>query len=195
MTTRFWWVRHGPTHAKGFVGWKDIPADLSDTAALQRLEAYLPADAAVVSSDLQRAVATADAIAGNRRRLPHDPQLREMDFGDWDGLPMTEVERISPVESRKFWSEPGDIAPPNGESWNALSGRVAAAVNGIISEHGPGDIIAVAHFAVILSSIQRASGMTPKAVFSFRIDNLSVTRLDFIHDARSWRVGGVNHLP
>jgi alpha-ribazole phosphatase len=35
--TRFWLVRHGPTHAKAMVGWSDLPADLSDTAALSRV--------------------------------------------------------------------------------------------------------------------------------------------------------------
>lgn len=39
---RLWWVRHGPTHAKTFIGWTDRPADLSDTAALARLAAFLP---------------------------------------------------------------------------------------------------------------------------------------------------------
>ncbi|MEO0677999.1 MAG: histidine phosphatase family protein, partial [Pseudomonadota bacterium] len=46
MTT-FWWVRHGPTHEKAFTGWRDVPADLSDTAALQRLSAFLPSDAPI----------------------------------------------------------------------------------------------------------------------------------------------------
>ena len=36
--TRFWWVRHGPTHEKAFTGWRDVPADLSDSAALARLD-------------------------------------------------------------------------------------------------------------------------------------------------------------
>ena len=30
-------IRHGPTHAKGMVGWSDLAADLSDTQALARL--------------------------------------------------------------------------------------------------------------------------------------------------------------
>ena len=66
MITRFHLVRHGPTHAKSMVGWSDLPADLSDTAALARLEAALPREAVVISSDLIRAVATADAIQGDR---------------------------------------------------------------------------------------------------------------------------------
>ncbi|MDX5383564.1 MAG: histidine phosphatase family protein, partial [Rhodobacterales bacterium] len=28
--TRFFWLRHGPTHQKVFTGWRDVPADLSD---------------------------------------------------------------------------------------------------------------------------------------------------------------------
>jgi len=62
-------VRHGPTHAKTMVGHADVPADLSDTAALSRLSNYLP-EVPVVSSDLIRASATADAICGARPRLP-----------------------------------------------------------------------------------------------------------------------------
>lgn len=30
--TRIFWIRHGPTHANGMVGWSDLPADLSDSA-------------------------------------------------------------------------------------------------------------------------------------------------------------------
>lgn len=194
MTTSIWWVRHGPTHAKAAIGWTDLPADLSDTAALERLAAYLPDGAQVVSSDLQRASATADAIGGTRTRLPHDPALRELNFGDWDGLSFDEIGRRDPVLSRKIWQEPGEISPPNGESWNALSARINASVDTLLVEK-PRDIIIVAHFAVILTALQRATDMPPKAVFSFKIDNLSVTRLDYMHDADAWRVQGVNHLP
>ena len=35
---RLWWVRHGPTHEKAMTGWRDVPADLSDTAAIARPE-------------------------------------------------------------------------------------------------------------------------------------------------------------
>lgn len=176
------------------VGWRDIPADLSDVAALERLADYLPDDAHVVSSDLQRASATADAIQGARLRLPHDDALREMNYGDWDGLAFAEIAKNDPIASRKFWEEPGPHAPPNGESWDALSARINAAVDGLVAEHW-GDLVIVAHFGVILTALQRAGGMDAKSVFSFKIDNLSVTRLDYLHEAKAWRVEGVNHRP
>ena len=80
VETRWWWVRHGPTHEKAFVGWRDVPADLSDHAQLKRLSDFLPADALVVSSDLIRASDTASAIQGARTELPHEHNFREMNF-------------------------------------------------------------------------------------------------------------------
>ena len=70
--TRFWLVRHGPTHAKSMVGWTDLAADLSDTAALARLNAHLPPDAPVISSDLSRAITTADALGPQQLVLHHE---------------------------------------------------------------------------------------------------------------------------
>ena len=61
MTT-WHWIRHGPTHQKNFTGWRDVPADLSDTAAVARLSAHLPGTALVISSDLTRSVTTASAL-------------------------------------------------------------------------------------------------------------------------------------
>ncbi len=75
MKTRLFWVRHGPTHANGLVGWADLPADLSDTARIARLDAHLPRPAMLVSSDLSRAAATADTLAQHRTRLQNDPAL------------------------------------------------------------------------------------------------------------------------
>jgi len=75
--TRWWWLRHGPTHEKAFVGWRDVPADLSDTAAIARLNAHLPKGAVLVSSDLIRASATADTLAAGRTRSLDAPELRE----------------------------------------------------------------------------------------------------------------------
>lgn len=190
--TRLWWVRHGPTHEKAFTGWRDVQADLSDRAALARLDAHLPQGAVLVSSDLIRAVATADALAAGRTRLPHDPRLREMHFGDWDGKMWHEVAETHPDLSRAYWESPGDHAPPNGESWNDAAARIGAATDALLTAHKGRDIVVVAHFGAILTQLQRAMGCTPAQVLAQRIDNLSVTRLDI--GAGVWSVAAVNHL-
>ena len=185
--SRVWLVRHGPTHAKAMVGWADLPADLSDHAALARLNAHLP-DVPVISSDLSRAVATADALRG-RLRLPHDPDWREMHFGAWEMRTFAEVEAQSPDHIRAFWETPGDVSPPGGESWNAICGRIDRAVTRLA--HLP-EVIVVAHFGAIVAAIQRAGGLTATQAFGHRIDNLSVTCLEF---GAAPRVMSINHIP
>lgn len=189
--TRFHWVRHGPTHAKGMVGWSDLAADLSDRAALDRLSAHLPAEAVVVSSDLTRAVATADAIAGPRPRLPHDPALREMHFGDWELLRAADVPEQAHL--RAFYETPGDLSPPGGESWNTLSARVSAATDALAAAHPGTPVVVVAHFGVILSQLQRALGVTAYEAFAQTIDNLSVTEIQLTETG--WQAGRINHRP
>ncbi|MDP5086009.1 MAG: histidine phosphatase family protein [Yoonia sp.] len=188
--TRLWLVRHGPTHAKSMVGWSDIPADLSDTAALARLRDHLP-DAPVVSSDLQRAVTTADTLA-SALRLPHDPNLREINFGAWELKTFAEIEATDPQTIRAYWETPGHVAPPQGESWNAVRQRVDSAIDHYLAQ-GYDDLIVVAHFGVILTQVQRALGISAYEAFSHRIENLSVTTL--VYGPGGWRADQINHNP
>lgn len=187
------WVRHGPTHQKTFCGWRDVPADLTDRAALARLTAALPAPALLVSSDLVRATATAECLAQGRERLPDMPALREFDFGEWDGLGFAEIEARHPDLSRAFWDDPGDVAPPGGESWHRLAARVAQAVDRLTQQHPEAHIIAVAHFGVILTQVQRALGRTPRETLAQPIANLSVTELH--HHQGHWTARRINHTP
>ncbi len=192
MITRFHMIRHGPTHAKCMVGWSDVPADLSDTGALRRLSDSLPSEALVISSDLDRAVATADAIQGKRHRLPHAADLREMHFGDWELRRWKDIDAESPDHIRAFWEQPGDISPPNGESWNALMRRVSHQFDTLAQHHRGQDIIVVGHFGQILCQVQRASRLTATEAFAQKIDNLSLTQI--YHSVEGWRAGAINQI-
>lgn len=186
-------VRHGPTHARGMVGWSDLPADLSDTAALARLSAHLPSQAVIVSSDLWRARATADAIQGQRTRLPHQTNLREINFGAWELRDHTDVEAETPDLIRAYWDRPGTPAPPGGESWDQVRARVNAAIDALMAAHREQDLILVVHFGVILTQIQRALDIPARKAFSHRIDNLSVTQISL--GPKGWQTGAINLLP
>lgn len=185
--TRLWLVRHGPTHAREMIGWTDRAADLSDSAKIARLAAALPGGARLVSSDLSRAVQTADTLPG--QRLPHDARLREIHFGAWEGRRFAEVEADTPDLIRTFWEQAGDVAAPGGESWNAMAARVCQAVDGLLTG---GDLIIVAHFGPILALLQRAQGVDVQTVFAQKIEPLSLTQLRF---DGTWQVGPINHDP
>ena len=89
-----------------------------------------------------------------------------------------------------YWEEPGTVAPPNGESWDAGAARMNAAVDALIGTHP--DIIIVAHFGMILTQVQRALNINPHNALSYPIDNLSVTQIT--HNG-TWSCGPINHKP
>jgi broad specificity phosphatase PhoE len=148
-------------------GWTDLPADLSDRAALARLDAVLP-PVPVVSSDLLRAVATADALQGRRPRRPNDARWREIHFGDWEGQRAADLPEEA---SRAFWE--GRAAAPGGEGWAELAARVGEALADL-----DGPVIVVAHFGAILAAVQAVTGVATALALSRRIDPLSLTEID-----------------
>jgi broad specificity phosphatase PhoE len=92
---------------------------------------------AVYSSDAGRAVQTADAVASRRGLVvSQDDRLREINFGEWEGLTRTEVDaRYSGAWSK--WSACKLARPPGGESDLEVAERVIEALFEIGGRHGP----------------------------------------------------------
>src|ERR1700746_456756 len=120
-------LRHGDTRLAPehrFSGLRDLPLSASGTrqaqAAACRLAASAPIDA-VVSSPLQRAVPTA-AIAAAELGLTAviDDDLRETDFGEWDGFTLEEIQQRWPAAAAVWRRDPGQ-APPGGEGFAATA--------------------------------------------------------------------------
>ena len=79
--------------------------------------------ARVLSSPLQRARDTAAAIAAaHGLAVEIDERLIELDYGDWDGLPLTDV----PADDWAAWRRDPEFAPPGGERLADVTARVAA---------------------------------------------------------------------
>lgn len=192
---RWWWVRHGPTHVAGAVGWTDVPADLGDTAAIARLSAALPPDAPVLSSDLARARDTATALQGTRPRLPDMAALRELNFGAWETRGFDDIARDDPVAHDAFWQTPETAAPPDGESLGDLTARVSGVIAGFNAAPPGPDVIVVAHAGVIRAALSQIAGMSTPASLAFHVAPLSLTRLDWLGQKEQWRIDRVNHVP
>jgi broad specificity phosphatase PhoE len=185
--TNFWWVRHGPTHAKTMVGWTDLPADLSDAEHVSRVRAALP-DAPLISSDLLRTRSTADALQGTRTRLAHDPRLREFHYGKWENQ---SFDAIDSPECRTFFEQPGAQKAPGGESWDDVAARVNAACKTLMTRHQ--DIIVVAHMGVILTQWAQANAIPPYTALAQPIEPLSITKIRW--DGTNLRAEYANHHP
>lgn len=106
---RVWLVRHGATTAPPGVAIGATDPPLSDQGYEQagRLAAELARMplARVLSSDLKRALATADAIATPHRLVVEPtPALREIDFGAWEGRSLADLWSEEP-QAAKAWED------------------------------------------------------------------------------------------
>ncbi len=101
------------------------------------LAGYAPADVIVRSSPLGRVRETL-AIAAGAAGLVHDeacfdPRLREMSWGDWDGLNGAEIEEGWPGELALRRQNHWHYSPPNGESYVMVSTRAQPALDDIVA--------------------------------------------------------------
>jgi broad specificity phosphatase PhoE len=139
--------RHGQTRfnaERRFQGQLDVPLNEQGLKQAASAARYLAAlrPAAIFSSDLQRASATADALArltGLSVKL--EPGLRERSGGEWEGLSDTEL-REHYADYRTWTSAPASWSPPGGETGTEVADRAEAALLRI-AEGTPGGAVTV----------------------------------------------------
>jgi alpha-ribazole phosphatase len=90
----------------------------------------------VYSSDLRRASATAQAIAAVRE-IPQvvRPALREINFGQWEGLSWEQIEQMDPEYAREWMERYPHLPAPSGESFQAFEARVLEEVNHLLDDN------------------------------------------------------------
>lgn len=120
--------RHGEVDGPAALyGKTDIALSAAGLDALRRATEALDPPEAIVSSPLRRCRSFAQAQARSFNcPLQLDADLREMDFGLWDGVPYSEHSPAWPA-MRAFWHRPAEITPPEGESLEAVERRVRGA--------------------------------------------------------------------
>ena len=118
----------------------------------------------VVASDLQRARLTAEILAGTLQlEVELDPDLREIDVGDWTEMTRAEIEVHWPGELAA-WSEGRSESTMGGESRTHLTDRVRAALARVAAGAAPGDTLLVVSHGALIRNLDRALGLSPQAI-------------------------------
>jgi broad specificity phosphatase PhoE len=186
-TTRLFLIRHGETIANRefrYIGARDDPlCALGQTQAIQLAEALsvLPV-AAVYSSPLQRAYDTALQIAA-RHKLEVQPvdDLRECNFGTWEGLSRAEILARSPedVQHLYAWERDMTITPPGGESFEAMCERTCAVVEQLARTHPDQSIVLVSHVGPIKVLLATALGAPLSSTLRVFLDPATISVVDW----------------
>src|SRR5262249_40199384 len=91
--------------------------------------------------------------------------LRELDFGQVEGLTYTEIEQRYPELYRQWMERPTQVRFPGGESFGDMRTRVLRAVKGLVERHAGESIVLVTHAGVIRIVLADALGMEPDHIF------------------------------
>ncbi|MCH0539049.1 bifunctional RNase H/acid phosphatase [Streptomyces sp. MUM 203J] len=186
-------LRHGETlltPQKRFSGSGGTDPELSE-AGRHQAEAAAEMLAArgtvqdIVASPLLRCRQTAQTVAA---RLGLDVRieegLREADFGAWEGLTFAEARERHPEELDAWLASP-KAAPPGGESFAAVSRRVAAARDRLTERYAGRTVLLVTHVTPIKTLVRLALGAPPEALFRMELSAASISVIAYYRDGNT----------
>jgi alpha-ribazole phosphatase len=187
MAGRLVLIRHGDTGEANrgrYIGRTDLPLSAEgerQAADLARVVGRWP-EAPVLCSPLQRCRRTAEIALGPDRDLEIDTDLREVDFGLWEGLSFAEIAKGYPAAVESWATLSDDFRFPGGEALAAFGNRVAAAARRIAADPAE-TILAVTHGGVIRLLLCHFLGIEVRCylLFDVGIASLSEIRIEAGH--------------
>jgi 2,3-bisphosphoglycerate-dependent phosphoglycerate mutase len=181
--TRVMLIRHGETDwnlQTRLQGHTDVPLNARGRAQAARLRQALDGETldAVYSSDLQRALHTAQAVSdATGAPLITDTGLRERSFGCFEGLCQAELEARWPESALRWRRRDPAFGPDGGETLQDFYDRSLAAAERLVAAHPGGSIALVAHGGVLDTLYRAATRIALDAPRSWRSGNAAINRL------------------
>lgn len=187
--TRFLLLRHGQTPmsaARQYSGLSDPSLSELGRYQAERAAQYLASRGGIdviVSSPLKRcqetALAAAQALGMSDIRTLDD--LREMDFGQWDGLTFSQAHESDPELHQQWLADP-KVAPPGGESLVQAHRRIKRVREELQREYGEATILVVSHVTPIKSILRQALDASAGMFHRMHLDLASLSIAEFYSD-------------
>lgn len=156
-------VRHGETLGESsirYYGSTDVELSPRGCDQARRAGRLLPGDdfGLVITSPLSRAWTSAKLVMPNRS-LQLEADLREVDFGDWEGLTGPEIEARDPIRYDDWKTGRAGFEYPRGEHYADFQARVDRVVDRILA-YPYSSVLIVVHKGVIRAIVRRVTGDT-----------------------------------
>ena len=186
-------LRHGETALtpeKRFSGSGGSDPALSERGRAQadRVAAALAARGtvqAIVSSPLLRCRQTAETVAarlGLEVRI--EDGLRETDFGAFEGLTFAEAKAAYPAEL-DAWLASARTAPPGGESFAAVSRRVAVARDKLLARYSGRTVLVVSHVTPVKTLVRLALGAPQESLYRMELSAAALSAVQYYADGNA----------
>lgn len=180
MQREIWLIRHGETEwslSGAHTSRTDLPLTPrgKEKAAMIRAELTDRNFALVLTSPLQRARETCEAAGFGELALV-DPNLQELDYGDYEGRTTAEIQRERPGWS--LWKD----GCPNGETFEHAAARAESVIARALAADGDTALFAHGHILRILAACWL--GLAPDAARLFALSTASVSTLGYERETR-----------
>jgi broad specificity phosphatase PhoE len=186
--TRLLLLRHGQTELsvqRRYSGHGDpelTPLGHAQAAGAAARLGRIPDIAAVLTSPLRRARQTAALVAEATGAPLHvRERLVETDFGTWEGLTFPEARARDP-QLHAEWLGSEEVAPPGGESFAAVSRRVAAERAELVQDYPGAMLVLVTHVTPIKMLLRDALQGGPGVLYRLHLDLAALSIVDFYPD-------------
>jgi len=161
VSTLFGLLRHGQTiwNAQGRVqGRLDSPLTPEGVAAVRDWARFLAAPrwrwTRIITSPAPRAATTAELINDALRvGIQHEEDLREQDWGRWEGLSWAEIRTAYGAELQAQVDKGWSFRPPGGESRSEVNRRARALLTRLGGRHEGEQILVITHQGVVKALI------------------------------------------
>jgi alpha-ribazole phosphatase len=188
--TRIWLIRHGePVEEARNRCYGSFDFELSAAGRMQmaQVSEYLKPEpvAAVYTSPLSRALESARIIAA-AHSCPVEvmSDLREIDFGEFEGLQYDEIATRYPELYRQWMETPTEVRFPNGECFSGMRARVLKAFDAIQRERAGQTAAIVSHGGINRILIAWALQMPDNSIFRLAQDYAATNLL--VLTANGW---------
>ena len=203
MKTKVILIRHGETKWNKlgkFQGCKDI--DLSEEGFIQAnylFDRFNNDFDYIYTSPLKRALQTAEVIATNKKINPSIiNDLREINFGEWEGLTLKEISDNFPKEFNNWRNDKFEAPMCGGDlSLKNSSIRAKTAITEIVAKHNGKKILIVAHGGIIKASLIGIFDWDMTMYHKISLGNTAVCEIDFDRhlNASIVKTNDTSHLP
>lgn len=190
MLTKVIFVRHGETcwnHSKRYQGHSDISLNEKGLQQAEMVAKRLAGEniSAIYSSDLIRAVQTAEIIGQHHSLQPVVlRELREVNFGVWEGLTYEEIMAVWPDALSAIYSKPGSALIPEGESFYDVQKRTTIGLGKCIASHQNETIVIVSHGGTMRVLLCDALGLAIENMWSLQQDSTAINIVEYFETTK-----------
>ncbi len=177
-------MRHGITEfnsTRRFAGYSDVEMSAAGYGQAEKLRDHLTDEKidAVYSSDLRRALVTAEVIsAGHDVEIITCSELREINYGEAEGLTFAEIGRLHPELAESITNFSLQLEFPGGESFEGFIARTITFVDRLNKHTQEQTILIVSHSGPLKVLVCHLLGIDQSHWRKLRIDNTSLSIME-----------------